>query len=133
MPLAVVVDTNFLLVPAQFGIDIFEEAERVLERRIEMIVIPAVVREVTRGLREAPSTTVKRHFRIAQGLLSRCTLITHEPPGSTTDEQVLNLARSTGGVLATNDRALRVRARHHGVPVLYMRSRKHLALDGDVV
>ncbi len=46
MPVIVVLDTNILTVPAQFSVDIFAESERVVERRIEFVVLKSVIQEL---------------------------------------------------------------------------------------
>ncbi|MCK5240727.1 MAG: hypothetical protein KAR33_14320 [Candidatus Thorarchaeota archaeon] len=48
------------------------------------------------------------------------------------DDQVLAYAQSVKGVLATNDKELRVRAKSNGVPVLILRGMKYLVLEGYV-
>ena len=42
----VILDTNFLAVPAQFGVDIFSEIERVVERRVEFVLLESTVKEI---------------------------------------------------------------------------------------
>ncbi len=46
------------------------------------------------------------------------------------DDQLLGHATLVDGVLATNDKELRARARALGIPVLFLRAQKRLALDG---
>jgi rRNA-processing protein FCF1 len=135
VPLTVVLDTNFIAVPAQFNVDIFSEAERLLERRIEFVVLSTALDELERKLSSPSSRTEERHFRIAKELVKRCTVIGPEdiPPLDAVDDQVLEYAQRVKGILATNDRELRKRARKAGVPVLMLRGRKQLALDGGVV
>ena len=135
VPLIVVIDTNFVAVPAQFNVDIFSEAERLLERKIEFVVLSTALDELERKLRSPSSKTEERHFRIAKDLTKRCTIIGPEgiPPLDTVDDQVLEYARLVKGILATNDRELRKRARKVGVPVLILRGRKQLAIDGGIV
>ncbi|MFW9794103.1 MAG: hypothetical protein ACFFEE_07375, partial [Candidatus Thorarchaeota archaeon] len=53
MPLHVLVDTNFLTIPAQFGVDVFSEAERVLERGVEFVLLDSVFNEIRSKLERA--------------------------------------------------------------------------------
>ena len=48
------------------------------------------------------------------------------------DDQLLEYAVSVKGALATNDRELRMRARERRVPVLLLRGKKRVALEGSV-
>ena len=135
MPLIIVIDTNFLTVPAQFGIDIFSEAERVLERRLEYVLLSTAVSELNQKLEMAPTTTEKRKFSIAKELIDRCRV---EKVDDTiamlpVDDQLLEFTVSVKGVLATNDKELRKRARNRRIPVLIMRGKKKLELVGTVI
>ncbi|MHA2352165.1 MAG: type II toxin-antitoxin system VapC family toxin [Candidatus Thorarchaeota archaeon] len=133
MPLRVILDTNFLTVPAQFGVDVFSEAERVLERRVEFIVLESVVEEVRAKL-ERSGKTESRMFRVALDLVERCKVveIDQSMKNSLVDDQLLEYAVSVNGVLATNDRELRERAAKQGIPVLMLRGKKHLELKGSI-
>ncbi|MFW9931676.1 MAG: PIN domain-containing protein [Candidatus Thorarchaeota archaeon] len=135
MPLSVVIDTNFIAVPAQFGVDIFAEAERVLERKLEFIILSSSLNELKRKLDFPTSKTEERHFRIALELVNRCTIVGPEglPSIDNVDDQILEYTRSVEGVLATNDRALKKKAKAFGVPVLILRGQKQLVLDGSVL
>ena len=134
VPLIVVVDTNFIAVPAQFGVDIFSEAERVLERRLEFVMLSSVLDELERNIHTAANRTEVRHFRIAKELAKRCRVVevSEEAMKLPVDDQLLAYTQSVKGVLATNDKELKVRARSKGVPVLILRGMKYLALDGYV-
>jgi rRNA-processing protein FCF1 len=133
LPLRVILDTNFLTVPAQFGVDVFSEAERVLERRVEFIVLESVVEEVRAKL-ERSGKTESRMFRVALDLVERCKVveIDQSMKNSLVDDQLLEYAVSVNGVLATNDRELRERAAKQGIPVLMLRGKKHLELKGSI-
>ncbi len=135
VPLIVVIDTNFLTVPAQFGIDIFSEAERILERRLEYVLLSTAESELNQKLEMAPTTTEKRKFLIAKELIDRCRVVkVDETIGKLpVDDQLLEYTISVKGVLATNDRELRARARNRRIPVLIMRGKKKLELVGTVI
>ncbi|MHA1906434.1 MAG: type II toxin-antitoxin system VapC family toxin [Candidatus Thorarchaeota archaeon] len=134
VPLTVVIDTNFIAVPAQFGVDIFSEAERVLERKLEFEILSSSLDELEQKLKAAKNKTEVRHFRVAKELAKRC--ITVEPLEDTlelpVDDQILIYTKLINGVLATNDKEMRAHARSKGIPVLILRGMKYLALEGYV-
>jgi len=134
VPLTVVIDTNFITVPAQFGVDIFSEAERVLERKLDFVILSSSLDELQQKLKETTNKTELRHFRVAKELAKRCKNI--EPLENTldlpVDDQILLYTQSVGGVLATNDKELKNRARTKGIPVLILRGMKYLVLEGHV-
>lgn len=133
LPLCVILDTNFLTVPAQFGVDVFSEAERVLERSVEFILLESVIDEIRAKL-ERSGKTESRMFKVALDLTERCRVveIDQSMKDFLVDDQLLEYAISVRGVLATNDRELRERAAERGVPVLMLRGRKHLELKGSI-
>ena len=131
MPVTVVIDTNFLVIPAQFSVDIFAETERVIERGVEFVVLSSVLREIEMMAHDSESVAEQRTFRLALELTKRCKVVEYDPEEDlSVDEQILVYAQSVGGVLATNDRKLRDRAREKGVPVLRLRGKKTLSLEG---
>jgi rRNA-processing protein FCF1 len=134
MVVAVVVDTSFLLIPAEFGIDVFAESKRVLERSIDFIVLTSVLQEIGTGTKSGDSLR-DRKFQMAGDLAKQCRTVTIDSSiaGIPVDDQLLEYTISIKGILATNDRRLRERARERGLPVLLMRGKKRLALEGGVV
>ena len=128
MPLPIIIDTNFLLIPAQFGIDVFLETEQLLEKRVEYLILESVVNEIRMKLND-------KGFKIAAEFVKRCRLIEVDisMKGLSVDEQLLEYAALVNGVLATNDRDLREKARTRGIPVVFLRGKKRIDLDGTVV
>ena len=126
----VVVDANFMTVPAQFGIDVFAEAERVLEQRVEFIMLSSVLNEIEAISEGNKRQTEKRAFSIARSLTDRCKQVESIHSQLPVDDQLLEYTISVNGILATNDRNLRINARKKGVPVLYLRGKKRLVLEG---
>jgi rRNA-processing protein FCF1 len=129
----VVVDTNFLTVPYQFNVDIFSESRMILEQRVDFVVLSSVLKEINM-LAETAKGNDKRAFRVALELTGNCKIVAVEAPTSNlpVDDQLLEYAAQMGGVLATNDRELRSRARNRGIPVLLLRGKKRLVLEGEV-
>jgi rRNA-processing protein FCF1 len=133
LPLPIILDTNFIVVPADFSVDIFLEAETLLERQLEFILLPSVVQEI-----ESKASQTKAHhkkFGIAKALFERCSIVKVNESLSelAVDDQLLEHAIASNGILATNDRELRRRARAKGVPVLFLRGKKRLVLEGSVI
>ena len=129
----VVVDTNFLTVPLQFGVDVFSEAETILEQRVEFVILDSVLEEINR-LAETAKGSDKQAFRIALELTENCRKVDVQDAHSemTVDDQLIEYTSQAGGVLATNDKELRARARTRGLPVLFLRGKKRLTLEGEV-
>jgi len=127
-PLRVILDSNFLFLPAQFGIDIFEAIQDLLCRRVELVLPSPVYEETIRA-----ASRYQGPERLAAELAKRCVVIPVEKlPGESVDDLIVRLAREWRCPVATNDRALRKRLRAIGVPVIYLRGLGKLEVDGEV-
>ncbi len=124
-------DTNFLLIPGQFGVDIIRELNRVLDVRFNIVLPTAVLRELDVIERKAKGRDLMA-VRMAKKLADRFERIEigcfGEKP---TDELIYEFAVKTPRVIVcTNDRELKKKLRAKGVPVIYLRSKKILELEG---
>ncbi len=121
----VVLDSNFLLLPFQFDIDISSELDRLLDGAYEVCVTKGVIAELE-GLSRAKGI---QGGRAEEALKMARKLKLIESGGEGVDEDLLQLA-GNGAVICTNDKALRERIRNKGSPVIYLRQKKYLALEG---
>ncbi len=127
----VIPDTNFLLIPGQFGVDIIGELERVLDVRFR-VAVPDVVLQELEVIERKSSGKDLIAIRMAKKLAERFKQIEvgrfgHKP----TDELIYEFAvRNPRVVVCTNDKALKKKLRARGVPVVYLRSKKILELEG---
>ncbi len=123
--LKIVLDSNFLLIPFQFGVDIFAELEKVLDVRYEVYTTSGVLKELERlsNSRGSAGRYAKEALRLAEKLR------TIETKALGVDESLLELALQ-GAVVCTNDKALRERIRKNKSSVIYLRQKKYLVLKG---
>ncbi|AEH23906.1 PIN domain-containing protein [Pyrococcus yayanosii] len=130
-PWLVVPDTNFLLVPGQFGVDIIGELERILDVRYEM-VIPNVVLEELRVIAGKVRGRDLIAVRMALAIAERFRVIEIGRFGERpTDELIYEFAVNNDRVIVgTNDKMLRKKLREAGVPVVFLRQKKRLELEG---
>ena len=128
--LKIIMDTNAFFVPLQFRIRIPEELEQLLERKIEMLLLSHVKRElITLTTKRSPST--QKNAEYALKFAEKCKYIEIETTLSQpTDDMIVNAAKEWKAVVFTNDRQLRKRLRDISVPVIYVRQKSHLAVDG---
>ena len=128
--LTVVLDTNFILIPIRFGIDITAELGRVVEASFVLAVTPAVLEELKRlegKVKAAEVKDVRFALNMASGLKVTDDVLSK---GEDVDDQLLRLAVERGYIIATTDAGLRRRLRERGLPVVYMRQGRHLAIEG---
>jgi len=134
MSVKVLLDANFLLLLPLFPGDVCEEVDKSIGRRAEKIVLTPVHHELERLSKEGPNK-VRRQAEAAlkQVEVGDVTLVDIAVrPSETVDDLIVRVATSWKCFVATNDRALRNRLIHAGVPVVYLRQRNRLEVKGTV-
>jgi rRNA-processing protein FCF1 len=130
--LRVVLDANFFFVPLQFRVDVFEELENLLNQRFEPIVLSSTRRELW-GLAKATSTKERKQALLALKLVERCRVVSIEKGlGESYDDVIVRVAAEWKAPVATTDRELRRRLRSLGLPVIFLRQKQRLILEGSV-
>ena len=129
MPVKVILDSNFLMIPFQFNLDVFQEIEFLLQKKVDFVVPSAVKTELTgisaRGGEGAPEAS------LALQLASRCRVVEVALESTeTVDDAIFKAAQKLGALVATTDIALKKRLRDINVPVVYLREKSKLEVDG---
>ncbi|WP_366515196.1 PIN domain-containing protein [Methanoculleus sp.] len=118
-------DTNALLMPAQFGIDLYDEL-MALFGDFEPITLEEVVGELS-GLARGRGRDAAA-ARVGLAMARRSKIV---PSGSTAervDDRVIEYARREGCIVVTNDRQLRNALLGKGIDVVSMRRERTLEL-----
>lgn len=109
--------------------DIIEELERILINP-RLIVLKPVEEELMR-LRDGAGPKEEKSINLALMLLDHCeTLDVERQPGESVDDLIVRLAAARGYIVGTTDSKLRRRLRLKGVPVVYLRQKSHLEIEG---
>ncbi len=117
------------MVPAQFGIDIFEEMTNLLNKKTEPTLLTPIYRELQKI---AASKHPKRRLeaRLALKLAEKCRIVKTEPSADeTVDDLIVRLAKKWKCLVATNDRELRKKLKKKAVPVIFLRQKTHLECE----
>jgi rRNA-processing protein FCF1 len=115
-----ILDTNALLIPWRFRIDVIEELNR-------LGFIPATIDAVRWEL----DVLMKEGLAgadIALYLSKQCQII-ETAGGSTVDEEILNTALKYKAAVVTNDKELKRDLRKHGLQIVQLRNTKYLQID----
>lgn len=119
----VIVDTNGLMVQAQFGVDVLDELGRL---GYDECVVPTAVTDELEALQKKVKGADKVALAVAQALAKQCREI--EAPGNA-DDVILRLAKELGADVFTNDAELRKRLKKEGIKTVFMRSKHKLEAD----
>lgn len=118
-------DTNFLLIPGEFGVDIFSELERVMDRKYRLFVLSKTLDEL-RNIQAMQAGKNKKAASIALQLIETKGLNIIEA-AKPADDAIVEIADSSY-IVGTQDRQLRQRLREKGIKLLTLRSKKHLII-----
>lgn len=118
----VVIDTSALMVPAEWGLDIFMELSAL---GYDECYVPSAVKAELDTLEKAKKVD-RLKISLARAMMERCRL--EEAPGPA-DDAVMSLAKRLNAAAFTNDAALRSRLKREGVRTVFLRGRQKLAVD----
>ncbi len=118
----ILLDTSILLTPFELGIDLASEISRNIPGKHKLITITPVARELER-----------KKGSLGKKLLDALGVEVIEYKGKNADEAILEFATEEKEVVvATNDIDLRNKLRKRRIPVLFVRGKQKLMLEGYV-
>ncbi|MEM2137736.1 MAG: DUF188 domain-containing protein [Candidatus Anstonellaceae archaeon] len=123
----IVADTNFLLMPFEYGVDLAGELQRIVQGPLTL-QIPSVVFAELRMLegKTGKNAAAARFFlQNLEKFRSRFAVEEVESSGAA-DEWILKYAQKNSITVATNDIPLRKRLLALGVPVIAMKGKSKL-------
>jgi rRNA-processing protein FCF1 len=115
----VLVDTNFLLLPHQFGVDIFEYL-----KCYDIAVLSPCMMELKKLARKKSRDAVAA--KVALQLVKAKNIEIVKSGEKTTDRGILNYAIQENCVVATNDKELIKALKKHGIKIIRLKQRKYL-------
>ena len=128
--LKIILDSNALFVPLQFNIDLFEDLKKLLNRNFELVLLSPTRLELERIATQG-SSSMRKNAALALKLAERCKpLDVGQRTGASADDLIVQAAAKYKYPVFTNDRQLRNRLRDINVPVIYVRQKSRLEIDG---
>lgn len=124
----IILDTNFLLLPAQFGLDIFTELENLADFRYKLYVLEKSITELKK-IAEEQKGKVKRDVKLALSMIEQkirqdeIIMIDTSGDGRLVDDIIVSLE---GYIVATQDIGLQKRLKAKKVKIISMRQKKYL-------
>tara|TARA_B100002003_G_C14026839_1_gene495062 strand:- start:54 stop:434 length:381 start_codon:yes stop_codon:yes gene_type:complete len=122
----IILDTNFLLIPTQFNVDIFSEIDRICTFKYKLYIVDKTIDELKKIIEEQKG---KHKFaaKIALQLVKKKGIGIIKTKKGYVDDLILDLL-DENHILATQDVLLKKRAVKKGIRTISMRSRKYLIL-----
>ncbi len=125
MKIRVILDTNMLLVPVQFNVDIFDEIEKLVGRNYQLIVLDSVIRELERIAKSNKKDA--KAAKVALQLLEDKEFVISKTKEKSTDKAIVKLT-DDNTIVATNDKLLRQKLKNKNIKTIYLRSKKYLEM-----
>lgn len=130
MKRTIILDSNFLLIPFQFKINIFEEIERLLEGPHEIIVTSGVLKELKRLSKgkKRGSFAARVALKIIENNKEKIKLVKGNE--KITDNEIIEIAaRCEEPVVCTNDIILRRRLKKQGIRCIVLKGKTKIDFE----
>ena len=120
----ILLDTNFLLLPFRFKVDIFSEFERIIDEEINVIVLSVCLKELKKIVNKIEFNSIieilkKRNVKI----------IEIEKGKKDIDSLIIEFAKKENCIIATNDKSLRKIAKKIGLNTIFLRKKRFLEMN----
>jgi uncharacterized protein len=140
----VLLDANFLLIPSQYPVDIYQELRTHLLGKLQIVLVPEVLDELHNKSKSTASTKFKRNVKLALELLNKQkdkfphqfkSISRKNTSNLPVDDYLISLAEESLKVstnviyIATNDKEIRTKASLKGIGTIYMRQKKILEIS----
>ncbi len=124
----IILDTNMLLVPSQWKVDIFSELERICFFPFEVATIGQAIMELNRILNSGKGKP-HREAALALAMIKRKNIKQlPSPPALDADSSLLALGKEKDTIIATQDQELKRMLKRQGTPVITLRAKKYLIM-----
>jgi uncharacterized protein len=128
--LKIILDSNALFIPLEFKIDIFLETERLVNRNVNFVLLSPVKLELEL-LATKNSPKIRKEATFALKLAEKCMYVAVDNDKKLpTDDIIVKVAKAWNSPVLTNDSQLRKRLRVISIPVIYVRQKSRLEIDG---
>jgi len=127
----ILLDTNFLMICAQFKVDIFSEIERICNFNYELYVLDKTIDEL-KNIIEKQKGKHKESAKIALQLLKikKIEILKTDSSGKT-DDIIVEYAYKKDYLVATQDKDLKRRLINQGSTTIILKQKKMLAVVND--
>ena len=120
----VILDTNFSLIPAQFGVDIFEGINNILLGRNEVFMLDKSIKELEK-IAEEQKGALKRQVKLTKALIEAKSIKIIATEGKESVDDILVNYSKQGYYIATQDKELKRRIKGN---TIILRQKKYVEL-----
>ncbi len=121
----IILDSNFLTIPYQFNIDIFEEIHRIMEEDYELITLDGVIEELEELKKSKGKDAIAA--KIGLELIKKKNVKVIKTREKNVDNTIIRIA-DKNTIVATNDKELRQKLKNKNIKTIYLRNKKYLEM-----
>jgi len=121
----IILDTNFLTLPHQFKIDIFNEIDRIMEENYELFTLDSVVYELKKLSKSKGKDAIAA--KIGLELIKKKNIKIINTGEKNVDKAIVAISNEDM-IDATNDKILRKKLKNENIKTIYLRSKKYLKI-----
>lgn len=130
MPKNIILDTNFLFIPARYGVDIFSGIREICDFDYIIYILDKSIDEIKNIINNTKGKTKKEAelaLKIINKKNSKVLKTEVDFQGKRVDDIIVNVV-DKDFIVATQDKNLKERLLKKGVSVIVLRQKKHLKL-----
>lgn len=132
----IILDTNFLLIPPRFRVDIFSELEKIVNFKYELIILDKSLEELKniiitpkKGRKGADRVAAKTALSLVEAYKNNKKLNILPSEGHV-DEAIARMAEADKYIIvATQDKKLKKRLKKEGIKLVVLKQKKYLSLE----
>ncbi|MFQ5405733.1 MAG: PIN domain-containing protein [Candidatus Micrarchaeia archaeon] len=121
----VVLDSNFLLVPFEFKVDVFDQARGLLAGKLDFVVLDSCISEI----KSFEGQTGRKMLSALNALEKKGLTLVKGTGKARADDDIVAFASSNDVVVCSNDSLLRKRLKEKGVKTIFLRKKSFLVLE----
>jgi hypothetical protein len=121
----IILDTNFLMIPYQFKLDIFDEIRHIMEEEYELVTIDGVIKELEKIKKSKGKSAVAA--KIGLELIKTKNIKIINTDSEKVDNKIIELS-DKNTIVATNDIKLKTILKSKNIKVIYLRNKKQLEI-----
>ena len=121
----VVFDSSAIFMLFEYSINLKQELTRLLGSY--EIIVPSKIVEELKFLSEKGKDKKKQYAKAALKLIENYKIITDKSENA--DNAVLNIAKKLNGIVFSNDKELKKRAKKEEIKTIFMRNKKYLMIN----
>jgi len=121
----IIFDTNFLTLPHQFKIDIFNEIDRIMEENYVLFTLDSVINELNKLSKSKGKDAIAA--KIGLELIKKKNINIINTEEKNVDKAIISISNKDT-IIATNDKILRKKLNDKNIKTIYLRSKKFLKI-----